>query len=92
MASLRGKSQFITVVAEEIACGIDGALRYWLGRIELEVIDRSLTPEERLYAIEQILTEYKVRASDLAEGHSSPAAGLDEQCRSGFTSRLGAKP
>ena len=63
MASLRGKSEFIALVAEEIASGIDCALRYWLGRIELEVIDRSLTPEQRLEAVEQILAEYKFHSN-----------------------------
>jgi hypothetical protein len=64
MASLRGKSDFIALVADEIACGIDCALRYWLGRIELEVIDRSLTPQQRLRAVEEILTEYKFHSAD----------------------------
>jgi hypothetical protein len=57
MAS-RVTRDFIAIVATEMASGIDCALRYWLGRIELEVIDRSLTAEQRLCAIEQILTEY----------------------------------
>jgi hypothetical protein len=49
------------MVAEEISSGIDRALQYWLGRIELEVVDRGLTTAERLDAIEQILSEYKLR-------------------------------
>ncbi|MBV9181904.1 MAG: hypothetical protein JO356_11385 [Acidobacteria bacterium] len=64
MASFDGKGAFVALVAEEIASGINCALRYWLGRIELEVIDRSLTPHERLQAIEQILAEYKMRELD----------------------------
>jgi hypothetical protein len=50
---------FVSIVAEEMSSGIDRALRYWLGRIEIEVIDRSLTTTERLSAIQRILEEYK---------------------------------
>jgi hypothetical protein len=38
------------MVAEEISSGIDRALQYWLGRIELEVVDRSLSTAERIDA------------------------------------------
>lgn len=78
MAGLRAESDFVALVAEEIASGIDCALRYWLGRIELEVIDRSLIPAERLYAIEQILAEYKAGDIHSKENSTSPAATTNE--------------
>jgi hypothetical protein len=53
------RAEFVSMVAQEMATGIDRALRYWLGRIEVEVVDRSLSSDERIYAIEQILQEYK---------------------------------
>lgn len=59
MASMARTQDLVSAVAEEVSSGIDRALRYWLGRIELEVIDGSLTTAERLFAIEQILHEYK---------------------------------
>jgi hypothetical protein len=59
MASKANRAEFVSIVAEELSFGIDRALRYWLGRIELELIDGSLTTAERIYAIEQILREYK---------------------------------
>lgn len=59
MASTAMSADFVSIVAEEMASGIDSALRYWLGRIELEVVDRSLTTAERISAIEQIIEEYK---------------------------------
>jgi len=59
MAASVVSPDFITAVAEEMASGINRALRYWLGRIEIEVIDRSLTTGERLSAIQKILEEYK---------------------------------
>jgi hypothetical protein len=37
-----------------------------MGRIELEVVDRSLSTTERICAIEQILREYK-ESADTAE-------------------------
>ena len=91
MAS-RARSDFVALVAEQIASGIDCALRYWLGRIELEVIDRSLTAEERLYAVEQILTEYKMRDAYLADNYATPAATPNERCRTVAGSSMRAKP
>ena len=32
---------------------------YWLGRIEMELVDAKLTTIERIHAIELILHEYK---------------------------------
>jgi len=91
MAS-RVRGDFVALVAGEIASGIDCALRYWLGRIELEVIDRSLTPEERLCAIEQILTEYKMRDAYLAEDYLTAAAPGGQRSRTAAACGLRAKP
>jgi hypothetical protein len=63
MASRTTRADFVSMVAQEISSGIDRALQHWMGRIEIEVVDRSLSSSERLYAIEQILREYKA-ASD----------------------------
>jgi hypothetical protein len=59
MASKATRADFVEMVAEEISSGIDRALHYWLGKIELEIADRSLSTSERIYAVEQILREYK---------------------------------
>ncbi len=59
MGSTAMRADFVSLVAEEIAFGIDHALDYWLGRIELELVDAKLTSIERLHAIEQIVREYK---------------------------------
>ncbi len=59
MASTATRSDFVSLVAQEIAFGIDHALDYWLGRIEMELADAKLTTIERIYAIELILREYK---------------------------------
>lgn len=59
MARAASRAEFVHIVAQEVSTGIDRALHYWLGRIELEVVDESLSTGERLFAIEQILQEYK---------------------------------
>ena len=61
MANHATRHDFVDMVAQEVSSGIGRALDYWLGRIELELIDRSLTASERIDAIEGILQEYKVR-------------------------------
>jgi len=59
MASTATRADFVSLVAEEISFGINHALDYWLGRIEMELVDTKLTTVERLLAIELILREYK---------------------------------
>lgn len=49
----------VSLIAEQIACGIDNAVGYWLGRVECELASSGLTPAEQLRAIELILREYK---------------------------------
>jgi hypothetical protein len=60
MARTATHSDFVQIVANEVSSGIDRAVGYWLGGIELEVVDRSLTTSQRLQAIEDILQEYKI--------------------------------
>ena len=71
MASRATQTDFVDMVAEEVSLGIDRALGYWLGRIELEVVDRSLTTSQRIDAIENILQEYKVRSGRAEVGCAS---------------------
>ena len=59
MASTTTRTDFVTLVAEEIISGIDHAVEYWLGRIEQELAGGSLTATERVHAIERVLREYK---------------------------------
>jgi len=59
MASTAARSDFVSLVAEEISFGIDHALDHWLGRIEMELVDAKLTTLERLQAIALIVREYK---------------------------------
>jgi hypothetical protein len=72
MASKATTSDFVSLVAQEIACGIDRALHFWLGRIELEVSDGKLSNAERLKAIRAILQEYK-EMSQIAQSNCASA-------------------
>ena len=71
MASRATQTDFVDMVAAEVSSGIDRALGYWLGRIELEVVDHSLTTSQRIDAIENILQEYKVRSGRADVGYAS---------------------
>jgi hypothetical protein len=59
MARAATNDDFVLMVAQEVSSGIERGLNYWLGRIELEVVDRSLSTAERICAIERILEEYR---------------------------------
>jgi len=59
MASTATRADFVSLVAEELVSGIDHAMDYWLGRIEMELVDAKLTTIERIRAIESIVREYK---------------------------------
>jgi len=59
MSEMAKNQEFVNIVAREISSGIDRALAFWLGRIELELVDASFTMAQRLAAIEAIVHEYK---------------------------------
>lgn len=48
----------VSLIAKQIASGIDDAVGYWLGRVERELTDSKLSPDEQLRAIELVLQEY----------------------------------
>jgi hypothetical protein len=59
LASTAAQIDLVSLIAEQIASGIDSAVGYWLGRIERELASSGLTPNEQLRAIELILREYR---------------------------------
>ena len=59
MARAATNDDFILMVAHEVSSGIERGVNYWMGRIELEVVDRSLSNAERISRIGQILEEYR---------------------------------
>jgi len=50
MARVATSDDFVLMVAQEVSAGIERGLNYWMGRIELKVVDRSLSCAERIYA------------------------------------------
>jgi len=71
MANTANGADFVSIVAREISSGIDRALTYWLGRIELEVVDQSMTIGERMAAVRGILREYKQLAGREETGRAT---------------------
>jgi hypothetical protein len=63
MSEMANNQEFVDIVAREISSGIDRALGFWLGRIELELVDASFTMAQRLAAIEAIVQEYKASSA-----------------------------
>jgi hypothetical protein len=47
------------MIAHEVVSGIDEAVGYWLGRIEQELVDRDLSAEQQLGAVNRVIREYK---------------------------------
>lgn len=71
MATRANQIDFVDMIAQEVSSGIHQALGYWLGRIELELIDLSLPESQRLDAIEGILREYKFLSGREEVGYAS---------------------
>jgi hypothetical protein len=59
LTTARTPTGLVDLIAQEIACGIDRALGYWLGRVEQELVASGLSPAERLRAIASLLQEYR---------------------------------
>lgn len=54
--------EFVEVVAAELACGVDRAVESWLAEIEAALKDQHLTTLGRMYAVQEIITRYKLSA------------------------------
>ena len=59
MATTSTQADLVSMIAHEVVSGIDEAVGYWVGRIEQELMARSLSPEQQLGAIERVIREYK---------------------------------
>jgi hypothetical protein len=53
------QSDLVSMIAHEVVSGIDEAVGYWLGRIEQELVDRDLSAEQQLGAVNRLIREYK---------------------------------
>jgi hypothetical protein len=52
-------SNFVEVVANEVASGIDRAVECWLAQIDHALSDNQLTTLGRLNAVQEVLRKYK---------------------------------
>ena len=59
------QTEFVDLVAQQIACGIEDAVGYWLGRVEQQLSTSGLTAAEKLRAIALTLQEYKEATGNL---------------------------
>ncbi|MEY2414201.1 MAG: hypothetical protein QOD84_2807 [Acidobacteriaceae bacterium] len=55
----KNKTDFVNLVAAEMAAGIECAVDSWLARIDRVLKDNRLTTLGRLYAIEEVVQNYK---------------------------------
>jgi hypothetical protein len=51
--------EIVDVIADEMACGVDRAVEYWMSQIDEAFSDSELTSLGRLYAIKEVLERYK---------------------------------
>ncbi len=55
----KNKTDFVNLVAAEMAAGIECAVDSWLARIDRALNDNRLTTLGRLHAVEEVLRNYK---------------------------------
>jgi hypothetical protein len=51
--------EIVDVIADEIAWGVERAVEYWMSQIEHAVSDTNLTSLGRLYAVKDVVEQYK---------------------------------
>ena len=59
MATVAVAQEFVSIIAEEIASGVDRAVECWMAQIDEALTDLHLTTVGRLNAVTQILANYK---------------------------------
>lgn len=51
--------EIVDVLADEMACGVDRAVAFWMSEIDQALSDTQLTSLGRLYAIKEVVERYK---------------------------------
>jgi len=59
LASTAVPVEIVDAIASEMAVGVDRAVECWMSEIELALTDLHLTSLGRLYAVREIVDEYK---------------------------------
>jgi hypothetical protein len=59
VATLAVAQDFVSIVAAEIAAGVDRAVECWMAQVEQALDDTHLTTLGRLQAVQSVLRQYK---------------------------------
>lgn len=59
MATAAVPREIVDVIADEMAWGVERAVEYWMSRIEHALSDTNLTSLGRLYAVKDVVEQYK---------------------------------
>ena len=73
MASAVITSDFVEIVANEIASGIDRAVESWLAQVDLALTDNQLTTLGRMNAIQEVIRKYKNQTGKVQLRSCEPA-------------------
>ena len=49
----------VRLIVSEVATGVDRAVEHWMARVDQALTDTSLTSLGRLYAVKEIVQDYK---------------------------------
>lgn len=77
MASIAIPTDFVDALAAEIAVSVEQAVECWMSQIEQAVTDPQLTSLGRLYAVYDILDDYK---RTTGKSQLSGRASLQKMC------------
>ena len=58
------REELLSTIVMELTSGIDAALEHWMARIEQVLQDSRYTPQEKINALREILTEYRLLTAD----------------------------
>ena len=59
MATVAVAQEFVSIIAEEIASGVDRAVECWMAQMEEALNDGHLTTPGRLAAVQAVMRQYK---------------------------------
>ena len=59
MSSVSANADFVSLLAAEMACGVERAVECWLAQVEQALTDTQLTTMGRLNAVRDIVDTYK---------------------------------
>ena len=67
------EKEFVELVAEQVACGVDEAVDRWMAEFDSVLQDPHLTTLGRLQAMSAIVARYRVLRNHSEAAHPQPA-------------------